>query len=43
MNILSIINTEFANSKPLSGFMVRPVKRVPGTARDSVVNSKLPP
>ena len=43
MNFLSITNPGFASSKPLGGFMVRSVKRVPGTARDSVINSKLPP
>ena len=31
---LPIANPEFAGSKPLGGFMVRSIKRVPGTPRN---------
>ena len=34
---LPIASPEFAGSKPLGDFMVRSVKRVPGTHRDLVV------
>ena len=37
---LTITNPGFAVSKPLGGLMVRPIKRVPATPRDLVVNRK---
>ena len=40
---LPITNPGFTHLKPLGVFMVRLIKRVPGTPRDSVVNSKLSP
>ena len=40
---LPITNPGFTDLKTISGFMVRSIKRVPGTSSDSVVNSKLSP
>ena len=40
---LPITNPGFTDLKPLEVFMVRLIKKVPGTPRDSVVNSKLSP
>ena len=40
---LPITNPVFAGSKPWGDFMVRSIKRVPGTPRDLVVNSELSP
>ena len=40
---LPITPPGFAGSKPLGGFMVRSIKRVPGTPRDLVLKSKLSP
>ena len=40
---LPITNPGFTDLKPLGVFMVSLIKRVPGTPRDSVVNSKLSP
>ena len=37
---LAITNPGFAGSKPLAGFMVRSIKRVPEIPRDLVVNSQ---
>ena len=38
---LPITNSGFAGSKPSGGFMISSVKRLPGTFRELVVNSKL--
>ena len=43
IKFLPISNPGFPGSKPLGGFMVRSIKRVPGNSRDVVVNSKLSP
>ena len=43
IKFLPITNLWFAGSKPLGGFMVRSIKRVPEIARDLEVNSKLSP
>ena len=40
---LPITNPGFTDLKPLCVFMVMSIKRVAGTPRDSVVNSKLSP
>ena len=40
---LPITNPAFTDLRTTSGFMVRSIKRVPGTPNDSVVNSKLSP
>ena len=40
---LPITNLGFIHLKPLDAFTVRLTKIVPGTPRDSVVNSKLSP
>ena len=40
---LPITNQGFPDLKTVGVFMVRLIKRVPGTPRDSVVNSKLSP
>ena len=40
---LSITNPVFARLKPPGDFMVRLIKRVPGTPRDLMVSSELSP
>ena len=42
MNCLpTTTNQEFADSKPLGGFVFRPVKRVPVTPRGLMVDNKV--